>query len=172
MAYSTFPLLPKSCLLDWFFLHKFICTVFIMHFPIFLSFALLLVAFATASPQDTTTCTEEPATTTSSAAISSPSIPYSVVSARSASPIHLLPMQARNQNFYLGGLPGTYCPQPPVSNCPFGVATVFAGLGGLVGLCSHVCLQYLIAHRTHSCQVVKPSMSAAMVVLVLHKLTR
>ena len=151
---------------------QFIFTVFGMHFLIFLNCALLLVAFAAAVPQNTTTCTEEPAATTSSAAISSPSIPYGIISARSGSPIHLLPMQARNQNFYLGGLPGAYCPQPPVSSCPSGVATIFVGLGGLVSLCSHVAPQYLIVCRTHSSQVVKPSTSAAMAVLVLHKLTQ
>lgn len=41
-------------------------------------------------------------------------------------------MQARGQNFYLGGSPATYCPQPPVTECPAGLATIFAGLGGLV----------------------------------------
>ncbi|ERF74759.1 hypothetical protein EPUS_04928 [Endocarpon pusillum Z07020] len=105
-----------------------------MHLLIFLNSALLLVAFAAAVPTKTTTCTEEPAATTSSAAISSPSIPYSVVSVRSGSPIHLLSMQARNQNFYLGGLPGAYCPQPPLSSCPSGFDTIFAGLGGLSAL--------------------------------------
>ncbi len=124
------------CLLNCFFLRKLIFTVFVMHFVIFLNFALLLVAFATASPQETITCTEELTATTSSAAIRSPSSPYSVVSALSESPIHLLPMQARKQNFYLGGLPGAYCPQPPVSSCPSGVATIFVGLGALVSLCS------------------------------------
>ena len=42
-----------------------------------------------------------------------------------------LPVQARGLNFYIGGPPGTYCPQQ-VSDCPSGTETLFAGLGSLV----------------------------------------
>ncbi|KAL4866087.1 hypothetical protein BDV12DRAFT_139428 [Aspergillus spectabilis] len=54
---------------------------------------------------------------------------FTVTSSRSASPIHLLPLNAAGQSFYLGGSPTTYCPLP--SGCPTGNnSTVFAGNGG------------------------------------------
>jgi hypothetical protein len=98
--------------------------------------ALLLLgacAYAAPAPQATSNCTEEPATTTPAAPITSPTAPYTVMSARSGMPVHLLPMQARGFNFYLGGSPAVYCPQPPVTSCPSGETTIFNGLGGLVG---------------------------------------
>jgi hypothetical protein len=51
------------------------------------------------------------------------------MSARSASPVHLLPLTARGQKFYLGGPgPSSYCPVEQVgSACPNGTSTVFAG---------------------------------------------
>jgi hypothetical protein len=37
---------------------------------------------------------------------------FGVMSTRSASPVHLLPLTARGQKFYLGGgPPATYCPE-------------------------------------------------------------
>ncbi|PTU23511.1 hypothetical protein P175DRAFT_0500074 [Aspergillus ochraceoroseus IBT 24754] len=53
---------------------------------------------------------------------------FTVMSSRSASPIHLLPMNAAGQSFWLGGEPGTYCPL--TSGCPPGNMTVLAGNGG------------------------------------------
>jgi hypothetical protein len=94
----------------------------------------LIGAYAGPAPQATTTCTEEPAASTSAAPITSPTALYGVMSARSGSPVHLLPMQARGSNFYLGGSPATYCPQPPVTSCPAGLDTIFGGLGSLVSL--------------------------------------
>jgi hypothetical protein len=104
-----------------------------MRFSIALIFALSSIVSAAPAPQATSTCTEEAAATTSAAPITLPTAPYGVMSIRSGSPVHLLPMQARGQNFYLGGSPATYCPQPPVTECPSGLDTVFAGLGALVG---------------------------------------
>jgi hypothetical protein len=54
---------------------------------------------------------------------------FSVISARSASPIHLQPLTARGGKFYLGGgPPSSYCPVEQVgSACPSGNATVLAG---------------------------------------------
>jgi hypothetical protein len=104
-----------------------------MRFSITLIFALSLVVSAAPAPQATSTCTKEAAASASAALITRPTAPYDVMSIRSASPVHLLPMQARGQNFYLGGSPATYCPQPPVTECPSGLDTVFAGLGALVG---------------------------------------
>jgi hypothetical protein len=104
-----------------------------MRFSIALVFALSLLVSGAPMPQATSTCTEGAAATTSAAPITSPTAPYGVMSIRSGSSVHLLPMQARGQNFYLGGSPATYCPQPPVMDCPSGLDTVFAGLGALVG---------------------------------------
>lgn len=50
---------------------------------------------------------------------------FTVMSSRSASPIHLLPMNAANGSFWLGEKASTYCPST-VSNvapCPKGDAT-------------------------------------------------
>ena len=52
---------------------------------------------------------------------------FGVMSARSASPIHLLPMTASGQKFYLGGETSSYCPL--TEGCPPGDQTVF-GPGG------------------------------------------
>ncbi|KAA8643668.1 hypothetical protein EYZ11_003403 [Aspergillus tanneri] len=51
---------------------------------------------------------------------------FGVMSSRSASPIHLLPMNAAGQHFYLGGKASTYCPLPEGKGCPPGTSTVFA----------------------------------------------
>lgn len=59
--------------------------------------------------------------------------PFGVMSARSASPIHLLPMTASGQKFYLGGKTQSYCPLPESKDCPPGTETVFSPGGyGLV----------------------------------------
>lgn len=55
---------------------------------------------------------------------------FGVISSRSASPIHLLPLTARGNKFYLGGgPPSSYCPVESVgaANCPPGNTTVLAG---------------------------------------------
>ncbi|KAB8273009.1 hypothetical protein BDV30DRAFT_211330 [Aspergillus minisclerotigenes] len=52
--------------------------------------------------------------------------PFGVMSARSASPIHLLPMTASGQKFYLGGKTQSYCPLPESKDCPPGTETVFS----------------------------------------------
>lgn len=54
---------------------------------------------------------------------------FGVMSTRSASPVHLLPLTARGQKFYLGGgPPSTYCPVEVVGDaCPSGNSTVLAG---------------------------------------------
>ncbi|KAL4929212.1 putative IgE binding protein [Aspergillus undulatus] len=52
---------------------------------------------------------------------------FTVMAARSASPIHFLQLNAAGQSFWLGGEPSTYCPLP--SGCPPGNTTVFAGNG-------------------------------------------
>ncbi|OSS44243.1 hypothetical protein B5807_10981 [Epicoccum nigrum] len=61
---------------------------------------------------------------------------FGVISARSASPIHLLPLTARNGKFYLGaGTPTSYCPPGlPAGACPPGDNTVFSGGDGTLSL--------------------------------------
>lgn len=52
---------------------------------------------------------------------------FGIMSARSGSPIHLLPLNANSGGFYLGGNTSSYCPIS--SGCPAGTETVFAGDG-------------------------------------------
>ncbi|KAF2012379.1 hypothetical protein BU24DRAFT_275815 [Aaosphaeria arxii CBS 175.79] len=53
---------------------------------------------------------------------------FSVLSTRSASPVHLLPLTARGGKFFLGGPgPSSYCPPQVGDGCPSGNTTVFAG---------------------------------------------
>jgi hypothetical protein len=54
---------------------------------------------------------------------------FTVISARSASPVHLQSLTARGGKFYLGGgPPSSYCPVEQVgSACPPGNSTVLAG---------------------------------------------
>lgn len=61
---------------------------------------------------------------------------FGVISSRSASPIHLLPLTARGGKFYLGGPgPSSYCPPNlPAGSCPPGNSTVFAGGDGTLSL--------------------------------------
>lgn len=61
---------------------------------------------------------------------------FGVISSRSASPIHLLPLTARNGKFYLGaGAPTSDCPAGlPAGACPSGDNTVFAGGDGTLSL--------------------------------------
>jgi hypothetical protein len=57
--------------------------------------------------------------------------PFGVMAGRSASPIHLLAMNAAGQKFWLGGETTSYCPLP--EGCPAGTSTVFSPGGyGLV----------------------------------------
>ncbi|KAF7158076.1 hypothetical protein CNMCM5623_002588 [Aspergillus felis] len=53
---------------------------------------------------------------------------FSVMSARSGSPVHLLPLNAAHGNFWLGESPSTYCPESveKVGGCPPGTTTRFA----------------------------------------------
>lgn len=58
--------------------------------------------------------------------------PFTVTAARSGSPIHLLPLQAAGQSFWLGGSPATYCPAGEGIVCPPGTETVIVGASALV----------------------------------------
>ncbi|KAF2739532.1 hypothetical protein EJ04DRAFT_508812 [Polyplosphaeria fusca] len=53
---------------------------------------------------------------------------FGVMSTRSGSPVHLLPLTARGGKFFLGGgPPSSYCPPEVASACPNGTQTVLAG---------------------------------------------
>ena len=58
---------------------------------------------------------------------------FTVMSARSASPIHFLSLEARGDKFYLGGgPPSAYCPTEVGDACPSGnTTTLIGGDGGL-----------------------------------------
>ena len=43
---------------------------------------------------------------------------FSVISARSASPIHLRPLAARNYGIYIGGETASNCPENVAESCP------------------------------------------------------
>ncbi|PYH99915.1 hypothetical protein BO71DRAFT_393886 [Aspergillus ellipticus CBS 707.79] len=60
---------------------------------------------------------------------------FGVMSARSGSPIHLLPLNAAGSAFYLGGETESYCPFGNSSSlCPAGTETVFAGTGSALSV--------------------------------------
>lgn len=62
--------------------------------------------------------------------------PFSVMAARSASPIHYLQLNAAGQKFYLGGKTSSYCPGTVVDHCPPGNETVFAPGGNSLVRCT------------------------------------
>ncbi|RMZ72071.1 binding [Pyrenophora seminiperda CCB06] len=89
------------------------------------------IAFTTfvAGAMAATACSSAPAATGTAPAPVDNNGYFGVVSARSASPIHLQTLTARNGKFYLGGAgPTSYCP-PNIgaSNCPAGNTTVLSG---------------------------------------------
>ncbi|KAL4907403.1 hypothetical protein BDW74DRAFT_123930 [Aspergillus multicolor] len=84
--------------------------------------ASLLPLLAAAAPTSNTASSDLPNGAEQPAA-------FTVMAARSASPIHFLPLTASGQSFYLGGNTTTYCPLP-ASQCPPGNTTVLAGNGG------------------------------------------
>ncbi|ORX92628.1 hypothetical protein BCR34DRAFT_629481 [Clohesyomyces aquaticus] len=59
---------------------------------------------------------------------------FTAVSARSASPVHLLPLNANGGKFILGGEPSSYCPEQVKDACPAGTSTVLAGGYGTLSL--------------------------------------
>ncbi|KAF2134459.1 hypothetical protein P153DRAFT_362229 [Dothidotthia symphoricarpi CBS 119687] len=69
---------------------------------------------------------------------------FSVISARSASPIHFLPLQANGGRFFLGGEPSASCPDG-VGACPPGNITSLIGGDGSLSLGSIVPQQVYVA---------------------------
>lgn len=70
------------------------------------------------SPPSSTT-----STTTSVTAAATPT-PFTAISARSASPVHLRQIEAYNRNITIGLGPSSYCPDV-VTDCPAGTTTTF-----------------------------------------------
>jgi len=71
-----------------------------------------------------------PASSSSSSTAPTPT-PFTVIAARSGSPIHLQEIQASGEHFWIGEGPTTYCPVPPIpaDQCPAGTSTVFIASG-------------------------------------------
>jgi hypothetical protein len=79
------------------------------------------------APPPATSTYAAPKPTSSSAADSGY---FGIIAARSASPIHLRAVEARDGHFYIGaGGPTTYCPAESIgaANCPPGNTTVLSG---------------------------------------------
>jgi hypothetical protein len=74
-----------------------------------------------------------PASSSSTSVAPTPT-PFTVIAARSGSPIHLQEIQASGEHFWIGEGPSTFCPVPtvPADQCPAGTSTVFIANG--VGL--------------------------------------
>lgn len=115
-----------------------------------------------------------PSTTSPSPPLTTPTSAYGVISARSASPVHLLPMNAVGQAFYLGGEPTSYCPLIKQTDCPAGNVTSFKGFGSLVRRAFDLDLlsNWLIrGSRIQKYQEVNLCSSRPMVTLALLRLT-
>jgi hypothetical protein len=86
-------------------------------------------------------------TSTTSASHSRPTLPFAVIAIRSGSPIHLLPVNAAGQRFWLGGQPSTYCPArvEELGGCPPGETTAF----GLCTMVSQVTTSWMFKYNTH-----------------------
>ncbi|KAL8708508.1 MAG: hypothetical protein Q9225_007590, partial [Loekoesia sp. 1 TL-2023] len=63
-------------------------------------------------------------------ASSYPPLTFGVIAARSASPVHLQPVNANGLAFWIGKDTATYCPLSNQAQCPPGTETVFAVGGG------------------------------------------
>ncbi|KAL9595215.1 MAG: hypothetical protein Q9219_006581 [cf. Caloplaca sp. 3 TL-2023] len=64
--------------------------------------------------------------------------PFGVIAARSASPIHLQPVNANGRAFWIGKDTATYCPLTNSTQCPTGTDTAFIVSGGGASLDSQV----------------------------------
>lgn len=72
------------------------------------------------------------------------SAPFSIIAARSASPIHLQPVEASSQSFWIGKGTSSYCPTVVTPNCPPGTQTALL-VSGNVGGCSMVRIFFLLS---------------------------
>ncbi|MCJ1248661.1 hypothetical protein MMC30_005879 [Trapelia coarctata] len=97
-------------------------TVFVAALPLLVT-AAPTNDYGDACKRPTTTTTTTTTTTASSTAAPT-NTPFTVISARSGSPVHLIPMEAYNRNITLGLGPSSYCPNPNL-HCPPGTTTTF-----------------------------------------------
>lgn len=102
--------------------------------------AALLPFLAAAAPA--------PVATTSSAApaATESTVYFTGLSARSASPVHLLSITASQEKFWLNGPTTTLCPESVEPYCPPGNTTVFGYGYGAVGLVSCLSLSVTQSH--------------------------
>ncbi|KAL8959439.1 MAG: hypothetical protein Q9193_003699 [Seirophora villosa] len=61
---------------------------------------------------------------------SNPRVTFGIIAARSASPVHLRPVNANGGAFWIGKETASYCPLTDQSQCPPGNSTVLAAGGG------------------------------------------
>jgi len=79
-----------------------------------------------------TASTKTQSTTTSAAPTTTPTVPYTVLAIHSGNvQIHLHPVNAAGQAFFLGGETASYCPLSNQTQCPPGDVTAFLGLGAM-----------------------------------------
>ena len=63
---------------------------------------------------------------------------FGVVAAHSASPIHLLPIEASGERLWIGKSTASYCPLPDQGECPNGTSTNFDGGEETLGMGAEV----------------------------------
>lgn len=87
-----------------------------MHFSLLLPSLLPLLASANPLPLESRQSTLQP---------------FSLIAARSGSPIHLSSINANGESFWIGKNTASYCPSAQVPDCPAGIYTeLLAGDGG------------------------------------------
>jgi hypothetical protein len=93
----------------------------------------------------TVTAPPHTSTTTSTSSTSAPAspTPFSLIAARSGSPIHLQSINANGQAFWIGKDTSSYCPTSVVTNCPAGTVTALEVENGG---CAMVCYRPLSLH--------------------------
>ena len=95
-------------------------------------FALPVLAAAAPTKREDDSCLHSVSTTSTSSTASSTATvfpsptPFTIIAAHSASPIHLQAVNAVNQSFFIGVEPSSYCPDPPIEDCPAGTSTTVA----------------------------------------------
>jgi len=95
-----------------------------------------VIAAITSTALAQSSCSSAPPAATPSPAPPAGPNYFTVISTRSASPVHFLTLTARGLKFYLGGgPPSSYCPPNiPAGSCPPGNSTVLAGGYGTLGM--------------------------------------
>ena len=99
--------------------------------------ATLTITHTISSTSSATASSSSSSTATYTGNITQPTAPFTVISARSGSPVHLLEMNAAGFRFNLGGNTATYCPtavsEEDPGACPAGNLTAILGTCAMVG---------------------------------------